>query len=121
MYETMGQQYAFLFMAAAGFFAGAVIHLCLKIELLMCAGRLLTAFTDFVCVLFISVLLILSMLFSVRLEFRMYVFIAAALGIAAYFFFAAPVLEKIVYFVRRNFGQLYRSDNLKKICQFLFK
>ena len=121
MHETFGQQYAFLFMVSTGFFAGAVIHLCLKLESLMRAGRLLTLLTDFVCVLLVSLLLLFSMLFSVRLEFRLYIFLSAALGTAAYFYFASPIAEKIVHFVRKIFDRLYRSDNLKKICQILCK
>jgi len=119
MHETAGQQYAFLFMAAAGFFAGAVIHLCLKLEKLMCAGRLLTFFSDCVCVFLVSFLLIFSMLFSVRLEFRLYIFLSAALGGAGYFYFASPVAEKIVYLVGKSFRRLCRIDNLKKLCQIL--
>lgn len=111
----------FLLMAATGLLMGLLGDVCLSFECLIGHSRWARAFTDFACTLAITFLLLFALLFSTRLDFRLYCVGAAALGAAVYRAVVHPVLRAVVNFIRKKLGCLCNSYNLKKIFQFLCK
>ena len=83
LFYTAGQQYVFLLMAATGLVMGLWSDLCLSIECLIGGGRISRILTDLICTLGITILLFFAMLFSTRLDFRLYSVGAAGLGAVA--------------------------------------
>ena len=121
LFYSTGQQYVFLLMAATGFVMGLWSDVCLSLECLIGNSRFMRALTDLTCTFGITFLLILAMLFSTRLDFRLYSVGAAGLGAAVYRAVVHPVLRSVFNFIRKRFKCLCNSYNLKKIFQFLCK
>lgn len=121
LFYSAGQQYVFLLMAATGLIMGLWSDFCLSLECLIGSGRLTRIFTDLTCTLGITILLFFAMLFSTRLDFRLYSVGAAGLGAAMYRMAVHPVLKAVFIFLRKKLKCLCNSYNLKKIFQFLCK
>lgn len=100
-----------------GFLTGALEAL----EHLTGSGRFMRIFTDMLLSIVITIVLFLAMLFSTRLDFRLYSVAAAGLGAAIYRLTIHPALKMMVNFVRKRLKCLCNSYNLKKIFQFLCK
>ena len=109
----------FVLMAVTGLVMGLWSDLCLSVECLIGKSRLVRIFTDLTCTLGITILLFLAMLFSTRLDFRLYSVGAAGLGAAIYRAAVHPVIIHVVNFIRKKLKCLCNSYNLKKIFQFL--
>ncbi len=121
LFYSAGQQYVFLLMAATGLVMGFWSDFCLSLECLIGSSRLTRIFTDITCTLGITVLLFFAMLFSTRLDFRLYSVGAAGLGAFVYRMAVHPVLKSVFTFLRKKLKCLCNSYNLKKIFQFLCK
>ena len=121
LFYSTGQQYVFLLMAATGLVMGLWGDLCLSLECLVGSGKWMRAFTDLTCTLGITILLFFAMLFSTRLDFRIYSVGAAGLGAAIYRWVVHPMLRGVFNFLRNQLKRLCNSYNLKKIFQFLCK
>ncbi|MBR3928263.1 MAG: spore cortex biosynthesis protein YabQ [Clostridia bacterium] len=121
LFYSTGQIYVFLLMATTGLVMGLWSDACLSIECLIGRSRLVRFFTDLTCTLGITILLFFAMLFTTRLDFRLYSVAAAGLGAAIYRMAVHPVLRTVVNFIRKRIKCLCTSYNLKKIFQFLCK
>ena len=121
LFYSTGQAYVFLLMAATGLVIGLWSDFCLSLECLIGSGRWMRILTDLTCTLGITILLFFAMLFSTRLDFRLYSVGAAGLGAAFYRSVVHPVLRGVFNFVRNKLKCLCSSYNLKKIFQFLCK
>ena len=119
LFYSAGQQYVFLLMAATGLVMGLWSDLCLSVECLIGGGRVSRILTDLICTLGITILLFFAMLFSTRLDFRLYSVGAAGLGAAMYRAAVHPALKAVFNFLRKKLKCLCNSYNLKKIFQFL--
>ena len=119
LFYSSGQQYVFLLMAATGLVMGLWSDFCLSLECLIGDSRAMRIFTDLTCTFGITLLLFFAMLFSTRLDFRLYSVGAAGLGAAIYRAVVHPVLRAVFNFIRKKFKCLCNSYNLKKIFQFL--
>ncbi|MBQ1258073.1 MAG: spore cortex biosynthesis protein YabQ [Clostridia bacterium] len=121
LFYSAGQEYVFLLMAATGLVMGLWSDFCLSLECLIGSSRFARIFTDLTCTLGITILLFFAMLFSTRLDFRLYSVGAAGLGAAIYRIAVHPVLKSVFNFIRKKLKCLCNSYNLKKIFQFLCK
>ena len=121
LFYSAGQQYVFLLMAATGLVMGLWSDFCLSLERLIGSSRMMRVFTDLTCTAGITILLFFAMLFSTRLDFRLYSVGAAGLGAAMYRMAIHPSLCSVFNFIRKRLKCLCNSYNLKKIFQFLCK
>jgi len=119
--DSTGQAYVFLLMVVTGLVMGLFSDMCMSLECLIGSSKIMRIFTDLTCTLGITLLLFFAMLFSTRLDFRLYSVGAAGLGAGIYRVVVHPVLRAVVNFIRNRLKCLCNSYNLKKIFQYLCK
>ena len=114
LFYTVGQSYAFLAMLVCGLVLGAWYDLSRRLRNLLEAGFWLTAFMDAVFVFGALVIVVFSLLFTNRLELRLYALVGAGAGMALYLWGIAPIFGRFLLFFRRIFQWLHQNRKMKK-------
>lgn len=117
LFYTLGQSYAFLGMMAAGLVLGAWYALVGGLRRLTEAGDILTIVLDAVFAAGATGIVAAGLLFTTRMEMRLYALAGALLGMALFLWGVMPILR----YIWRMGASLRTNVNNMKILKILSK